>query len=119
MKRFLLGLLAAIALPSSVNAEPASRYKFTCENYPCTEDELTALHLVNEKYGKQLEKRLINNSYYPYPWYFISEQRECIFKVYAKEDMPTHTAHMETFTSDICNKTIKAMWLPDVYREIK
>ena len=119
MKRFLLGLQAALALSSSINAEPASRYKVTCDDYPCTEDELTALHLVNENYGKQLEKRLINNTYYPYPWFFISEQKKCIFKVYAKEDMPTHTAHMETFTVDICNTTIKAMWLPDIYLEIK
>ena len=110
MKYLLLGLLAAIVLPSSANAEPASRYKLTCADYPCTDDELTALHLVNEKYGKQLENRLINNTYYSHPWYFIFKQRECIFRVYAKEDMPTHTANMETFTVDICNKTIKSMW---------
>ena len=33
--------------------------------------------------------------------------------------MPTHTANMETFTVDICNKTIKAMWSPDEYLEVK
>ena len=65
MKRFLLGLLAAIALPSSVNAEPASRYKVTCDDYPCTENDRTAFRLVNENYGKKLENRLKNNTYYP------------------------------------------------------
>ena len=119
MKRLLLPLLAALSLPIAVNSEPASRYKVTCDNYQCTENERTALLLVNENYGKQLENKLINNTYYSYPWYFIYKQRECIFRVYAKEDMPTHVANMETFTVDICNKTIKAMWLPDVYLEIK
>ena len=119
MKKILLALIAALALPIAVNAEPASRYKFTCEDNPCTEEGLTALRLVNENYGKQLENKLINNTYYSYPLYFIYKQRECIFRVYAKEDMPTHTANMETFTVDICNKTIKAMWLPDIYLEIK
>ena len=115
----LLPLLTALALPTAVNAKPASRYKVSCENSPCTENELTALRLVNENYGKQLENKLINNTYYSYPWYFIYKQRECIFRVYAKEDRPTHTANMETFTADICNKTIKATWLPNIYREIK
>ena len=119
MKSLLFPLLAAIALPIVVNAEPASRYKVTCDDYPCTENERTALRLVNENYGKQLENKLTNNTYYSHTWYFIYKQRECIFRVYAKEDMPTHTANMETFTVDICNKTIKAMWLPDVYLGIK
>ena len=112
-------MLATLALPIAVNAEPASRYKVTCDGYPCTKNELTALRLVNENYGKQLENKLINNTYYSHPWYFIYKQRECIFRVYAKEDRPTRTANMETFTVDICNKTIKAMWLPDVYLEVK
>ena len=119
MKRLLIPLIAILALPIAVNAGPASRYKATCDDYPCTENELTALRLVNDNYGKQLENKLINNTHYSHPWYFIYKQRECIFRVYAKEDMPTHTATMETFTVDICNKTIKAMWLPDVYQEIK
>ena len=119
MKRLIFPLIAALALDTIVNAEPASRYKFTCDDYPCTEEELTAMNLVNNNYGKQLENKLINNTYYSHPWYFIYKQRECIFRVYAKEDMPTHTANMETFTVDICNKRIKAMWLPDVYLEIK
>ena len=119
MKCLLLVVLSAFALPIAVNAESASRYKFSCDNDPCTENERTALRLVNENYGKQLENRLSNNTYYAHPWYFIYKQKECIFRVYAKEDMPTHTANMETFTVDICNKTIKAMWLPDVYLEIK
>ena len=119
MKLFLLGILAVISLPTFVNAEPASRYKVSSDEYPCTEEGLTALRLVNENYGKQLENKLINNTYYSYPLYFIYKQRECIFRVYAKEDRPTHTANMETFTVDICNKTIKAMWLPDEYLEVK
>ena len=119
MKQLLLAILAMLALPIAVNAEPASRYTVSFENSPFTENEETALRLVNENYGKQLENKLINNTYYSYPLYFIYKQRECIFRVYAKEDMPTHTANMETFTVDICNKTIKAMWLPDIYLEIK
>jgi len=119
MKRLLLPLLAIFALSTAVNAEPASRYKVSCENSPCTKNERTALRLVNDNYGKQLENKLINNTYYSHPWYFIYKKRECIFRVYAKEDMPTHTANMETFTVDICNKTIKAMWLPDEYLEVK
>ena len=119
MKYFLIPLIVTLTLPRIINADPASRYKVSCDDYPCTEDELTALRLVNENYGKQLENRLTNNAYYPYPWYFISLERECIFKVNVKEDMPTHIAHMETFTVDICNETIKAMWLPNEYQEIK
>ena len=119
MKLLLLPLLTAFVLPPAINAEPASRYKVSFINSPFTENEETALRLVNENYGKQLENKLINNTYYSHPWYFIFKQRECIFRVYAKEDMPTHTANMETFTVDICNKTIKAMWLPDVYLEVK
>ena len=119
MKLLLLPLLTAFVLPPAINAEPASRYKVSFINSPFTENGETALRLVNENYGKQLENKLINNTYYSHPWYFIYKQRECIFRVYAKEDMPTHTANMETFTVDICNKTIKAMWLPDVYLEVK
>ena len=119
MKYLFIPLIVILAFPKILNADPASRYKFTCNDYPCTEEELTAMNLVNDNYGKQLENKLINNTYYSHPWYFIYKQRECIFRVYAKEDMPTHTANMETFTVDICNKTIKAMWLPDIYLEIK
>ena len=119
MKLLLLPLLTAFVLPPAVNAEPASRYKVSFINSPFTENEETALRLVNENYGNQLENKLINNTYYSHPWYFIYKQRECIFRVYAKEDMPTHTANIETFTVDICNKTIKAMWSPDVYLEVK
>ena len=64
MKRLLFLLLAALALPTAVNAEQASRYKVSCENSPCTENERTALRLVNDNYGKQLENKLINNTYY-------------------------------------------------------
>ena len=119
MKLLLLPLLTAFVLPPAINAEPASRYKVTCDDYPCTGNERTALLLVNKNYGKQLENKLINNTFYSHPWYFIYNQKECIFRVYAKEDMPTHTANIETFTVDICNKTIKAMWSPDVYLVVK
>ena len=53
IKNLLLALLAALALPIALNAEPASRYKVTCDDYPCTENERTALLLVNKNYGKQ------------------------------------------------------------------
>ena len=84
MKRLLLPLLATFALSTAVNAEPASRYKVSCENSPCTKNEQTALRLVNDNYGKQLENKLINNTYYSHPWYFIYKKRECFFRVYAK-----------------------------------
>ena len=76
MKRLLLPLLTALALPTAVNAEPASRYKVSFENSPFTENEETALRLVNENYGKQLENKLINNTYYSHPWYFIYKQSD-------------------------------------------
>ena len=71
MKRLLLLLLAALALPIAVNAEPVSRFKVTCDDYPCTENVRTVLRLVNKNYGKQLGNKLINNTYYSYPWYFF------------------------------------------------
>ena len=119
MKRLEFAVVAVLLLPAFIKAGPASRYKVTCNDYPCTENELSALRLVNENYGKQLENNLINNIYYSHPWYFIYKQKECIYRVYVKEDRPTHTANMETFTVDICKKTIKAMWDPDKYPEIK
>ena len=119
MKRLLLPLIAVLALPAAVKTEQATRYKITCDNYPCKKEELNAMNLVNDNYGKQLENRLLNNKYYSHPWYFIYKQKECLYKVYAKEDMPTHTSNIETFTVDICNKTIKAMWLPEIFLEIK
>ena len=67
MKRLLLTLIAGLTLTINVNAEPASRYKVTCDDYPCTENERNALRLVNENYGKQLENKLINNTYYSHP----------------------------------------------------
>ena len=53
MRHLLLGILGAIALTNSINSEPASRYKVTCDDYPCTGNERTALLLVNKNYGKQ------------------------------------------------------------------
>jgi len=107
MKRLLLTLLATLALPIAVNAEPASRYKVTCDDYPCTENELTALKLVNENYGKKLENRLKNNTYYPYPWYWVYKKSNCEYTVAVREDMPNHMATMEWIVVDICKKTIK------------
>ena len=106
MKRLLITLLASIALPTAVNTEPASRYKLTCEDYPCSEDELTAANLVNNKYGKQLENRLVNNTYYPHPWYWVYlEKSNCKYRVAVREDMPTHMATMEWIDVDICKET--------------
>ena len=106
MKLLLLTLLSAFVLPNAVNAEPASRYKFTCDDFPCTENELTALKLVNENYGKKLENRLKNNTYYSHPWYWVYKEKwDCKYTVAAKEDMPTHTVTMEWIHVDICEKT--------------
>ena len=103
MRHLLLGILGAIALTNSINSEPASRYKVSCDDYPCTEDELTALRLVNENYGKKLESRLKNNIYYPHPWYWVyREKSNCEYTVAVREDMPTHMATMEWIAVDIC-----------------
>ena len=106
MKLLLITLLASIVLPTAVNTEPASRYKLTCEDYPCSEDELTAAKLVNNKYGKQLENRLVNNTYYPHPWYWVYlKKSNCKYRVAVREDMPTHMATMEWIDVDICKET--------------
>ena len=108
MKHLQLTLLAALALPIAVNAESASRYKVTCDDNPCTENERTALRLVNENYGKKLESRLKNNIYYPHPWYWVyREKSNCEYTVAVREDMPTHMATMEWIDVDICKKTTK------------
>ena len=108
MKLLLLRLLTAFVLPTAVNAEPASRYKVTCDDYPCTENERTALKLANENYGKKLENRLKNNTYYPYPWYWVyKEKSNCEYTVAVREDMPNHMATMEWIDVDICKKTTK------------
>ena len=92
---------------SGINAEPASRYKLTCEDYPCREEDLNAIKLVNDNHGKQLEKRLINNTYYPHPWYWVYKKGNCKFTSAAREDMPTHMATMEWIDVDICKKIVK------------
>ena len=108
MKLFLLPLLFALAFPNEVNAEPASRYKLTCKDYPCSEEELNALSLVNDNYGKKLENRLINNIFYPHPWYWVyKEKGKCKYTVAARENMPTHMVTMEWIDVDICNETTK------------
>ena len=55
MKRLLLTPIAAIALPNAVNAEQYPRHKYTCEANECTDDEIAAVKLVNEKYWKMLK----------------------------------------------------------------
>ena len=108
MKRSLLSLLAAFTLPTAVFSEPTSRYKLTCEDYPCSDKELTAVNLVNNNYGKQLENRLVNNTYYPHPWYWVyKEKSNCKYRVAVREDMPTHMATMEWIDVDICKETAK------------
>ena len=108
MKFLIIPLLFVLTFTSRVNAEPASRYKLSCEDYPCSEEELTAMNLVNNNYGKNLEKRLENNTYYPHPWYWVyREKSNCNYTVAVREDLPTHMATMEWIDVDICKKTIK------------
>ena len=106
MKFLIIPLLFLLTFKYRVNAETASIYKLTCEDYPCTEEELTSTNLVNDNYGKKLEKRLKNNTYYPHPWYWVyKEKSNCKYTVAVREDMPTHMATMEWI--DICNETTK------------
>ena len=108
MKLLIIPLIFALALTDGINAEPASRYKLTCEDHPCSEDDLAALNLVNNNYGKKLEKRLIENSYYPHPWYWVyKDKSNCKYKVAVREDLPTHLTTMEWIDVDICKKTTK------------
>ena len=108
MKFLIIPILFVLTFTARVNAEPASRYKLTCEDYPCTEEELISANLVNDNYGKKLEKRLKNNTYYPHPWYWVyKEKSNCKYIVAVREDMPTHMATMEWIDVDICNETTK------------
>ena len=108
MKLLVIPLIFVLALTDGINAEPASRYKLTCEDYPCSEEDLTATKLVNDDYGRQFEKRLINNTYYPHPWYWVyKEKSNCKYTVAVREDMPTHMATMEWIGVDICKETTK------------
>ena len=108
MNRLVILFLIAFAYPSALFGEPASKYKLSCKDYPCTENEQKALRLVNENYGKKLENRLKNNTYYPYPWYWVyKEKSNCEYTVAVREDMPTHMATMEWVDVDICKKTTK------------
>ena len=59
MKLLIIPLIFVLALTDGINAEPASRYKLSCEDYPCSEDDLAALNLVNHNYGKKFEKGLL------------------------------------------------------------
>jgi len=108
MKFLTIPLLFVLTFRFGVNAEPASRYKLTCEDYPCSNGELNAANLVNDNYGKQLENRLINNTFYPHPWYWVyKEKSNCKYRVAAREDMPTHMVTMEWIDVDICKETTK------------
>ncbi len=108
MKFLVILLIFVLALTDGINAEPASRFKLTCEDYPCSEDDLAALNLVNHNYGKKLEKRLIENTYYPHPWYWVyKEKSNCKYTVAVREDMPTHMTTMEWIDVDICKETTK------------
>ena len=108
MNHLVILFLTAFAYPAAIFGEPASRYKLTCEDYPCSEEDLTATKLVNNDYGKQFEKRLINNTYYPHPWYWVyKEKSNCKYTVAVREDMPTHMATMEWIDVDICKEIIK------------
>ena len=108
MKFLIIPLLFLLTFKDRVNAEPAFRYKLTCEDYPFTEEELISVNLVNDNYVKKLEKRLKNNTYYPHPWYWVyKEKSNCKYIVAVREDMPTHMATMEWIDVDICNETTK------------
>ena len=107
MKYLIIPFLFILSFIAVVNAEPASRYKLTCEEYPCSEEDLTAIKLVNDNHGKQLEKRLINNTYYSHPWYWVYKKNNCKYTVAAREDMPTHMSTMEWIDVDICKKIVK------------
>ena len=108
MKFLIIPILFVLTFTARINAEPASRYKLTCEDYPCSEEELTSVNLVNDNYGKKLEKRLKNNTYYPHPWYWVyKEKSNCKYTVAVREDMPTHMATMEWIDVDICKETAK------------
>ena len=116
MKRLLLTLIAAIALPNAVNAEPYPRHKYTCEANECTDGEIAAVKLVNDKYWKMLSDRIKENKFYKYPYYFVyKDSRECKYTVGAKEDMPTHVVNMEWIEVDICEKKTKLLYR-DGYR---
>ena len=106
MKLLLIQLLAIFAFPIGANTEPASRYKVTCIANPCSEEQLNAMSLVNNKYGKGFEKRLIKNTNYPHPWYWVFRRKDkCKYSVAVREDMPTHMVTMEWIDVDLCRET--------------
>ncbi len=108
MKYLVITFITALIFPTEIHAEPASKYKLTCLEYPCEEEELNAIKLVNKNYGRQLERRLINNNHYPHPWYWVFKRKDkCKYSVAAREDMPTHMATMEWIDVDICKEITK------------
>ena len=117
IKSLIIALIAALAIPSIIKAEPYPRHKYTCEADECTDGELAAIKLVNDTYWKMLTERIKENKYYKYPWYFVyKEKKDCKYTVAAKEDMRTHTANMEWIDVDICEKTTKLKYRDGRYR---
>ena len=103
-KIFLLGLFCALS--SLLNAKPYPIHKYTCQGEKCSDGELAAVKLVNNKYWEMLSERIKENKFYKYPWYWVyKEKGDCKYTVAAKEDMPTHTVTMEWINVDICEKT--------------
>ncbi len=103
-KNFLLGLFCALFSP--LNAKPYSIHKYTCQGEKCSDGELAAVKLVNNKYLDMLSERIKENKFYKYPWYWVyKEKGDSKYTVAAKEDMPTHTVTMEWINVDICEKT--------------
>ena len=103
-KKFLLGLFCALFSP--LNAKLYPIHKYTCQGEKCSDGELAAVKLVNNKYWEMLSERIKENKFYKYPWYWVyKEKGDCKYTVAAKEDMPTHTVTMEWINVDICEKT--------------
>ena len=117
IKSLIIALIAALAIPTIIKAEPYPRHKYTCEADECTDGEIAAIKLVNDTYWKMLTERIKENKYYKYPWYFVyKEKKDCKYTVAAKEDMPTHTVNMEWIDVDICEKTTKLKYRDGRYR---
>ena len=118
MKKLFL-LFFIFGFCTLANAEQYKRHKYTCPESQgeCTEEERTAIKLVNNKYWKMLSDRIKENKFYKYPWYWVyKEKGECKYTVAAKEDMPTHTANMEWIDVDICEGTTKLKYRDGRYR---
>ena len=118
MKLLLIPLIAALGLPSIMDARPYPIHKYTCPDSggKCNKEERAVVKLVNDKYWKMLSDRIKKNKFYKYPYYFVyKDSRECKYTVGAKEDMPTHVVNMEWIEVDICEKKTKLLYR-DGYR---